>query len=193
MEEKRISKNEDVSALIQKIKDGDRKAFMTVTQLYQKNVFLLAYSFFHNKEDALDVVQETFLRFYQKVHLYKKGRNFKNWLLQITKNICIDYYRKNYSGKNSFNREQNLEDMNIPVDDSNDSFFSSDLKRIFTRSLRELSERQRMIFVMKHYNQFQYKEIAQILNIAVGTVKSLHHKAVHNLRGIMNPYLGGEK
>lgn len=193
MEEKRVSKNEDISALVQKIKKGDRKAFMRVTQLYQRNVFLLAYSFFHNKEDALDVVQETFLRFYQKAHLYKKGRNFKNWLLQITKNICIDYYRKNYRGNNSFNREHNLDDMNIPVNDSNDSLLSSDLKRIFIRSLQELSERQRMIFVMKHYNQFQYKEIAQILNIAVGTVKSIHHKAVQKLRGIMNPYLGGEK
>ena len=49
-----------------------------------------------------------------------------------------------------------------------------------------------MIFVMKHYNQLKYKEIAQILGISLGTVKSLHYKAVQNLRGLVAPYLGGQ-
>jgi RNA polymerase sigma-70 factor (ECF subfamily) len=47
-----------------------------------------------------------------------------------------------------------------------------------------------MIFVMRHYNQFKYREIAQILDISLGTAKSLHFKAVQNLRGLMAPYLG---
>lgn len=62
MEEKREVEHEDVYILVDKIKEGDREAFMTLTRLYQKKVFLLAFSFFRNKEDALDIVQETFLR-----------------------------------------------------------------------------------------------------------------------------------
>lgn len=58
--------NGDIYFLIEKIKSGDRK------------VFAVAYSFFRNKEDALDIVQETFLRVYQKINMFKKGKNFQN-------------------------------------------------------------------------------------------------------------------
>ncbi|UCC39149.1 MAG: RNA polymerase sigma factor [Candidatus Aminicenantes bacterium] len=192
MEQERLREEEDIYSLVEKIKEGDREAFMTVTRLYQRKVFLLAYSFFQNKEDALDIVQETFLRFYQKANLFQKGKNFQSWLLQIAKNLCIDYYRKHHSKNNKYDREVPIEEMNLPEKNSHGCYLSSDLKEIFSSCLNKLAERQRMIFVMKHYNQHKYSEIAQILNISLGTVKSLHFKAVHNLRGLMNPYFGRE-
>lgn len=189
MLEERVVKNENIRTLVERIKEGDRDAFMTVTRLYQKKVFLLAFSFFRNREDALDIVQETFLRFYQKVHMFQKGKNFQNWLLQIAKNLCIDYYRKHHSKQNEYGSDGNVENMSHPQQDD-DEFKSIDLKQIFSRSLKKLTERQRMIFVMKQYNQLKYTEIAQILDISVGTVKSLHFKAVQNLRVAVAPYLG---
>lgn len=188
MLEKRECANEEISTLVEKIKEGDRGAFMAVVGLYQKKVFVLAYSFFHNREDALDVVQETFLRLYQKVHMYEKGKNFKNWLLQIAKNICIDHYRKNFSRRSEWETGGNIEEMNLHQD--NDDFFSTDVKDIMARCLKKLTDRQRMIFLMKQYNQLKYTEIAQILGISLGTVKSLHFKAVQNLRALVAPYLG---
>jgi len=190
MEGKREAENEDINTLIEKIKEGDREAFMTVTRLYQKKVFLLAFSFFHNKEDAMDIVQETFLRFYQKVKMFHSGRNFQSWLLQIAKNLCIDYYRKNYSKSQEWDRKKPIEEMNLPAQSEHDPYRSSDLKRIFSTCIKKLAEKQRMIFVMKHYNQLKYREIAQVLDISLGTAKSLHFKAVQNLRGLMTPYLG---
>ncbi len=190
MAEERIIHDEDIYTLIKKIKEGEREAFMTVTSLYQKKVFLLAFSFFQNREDALDIVQETFLRLYQKAHLFKKGKNFQSWLLQIAKNLCIDYYRKSHTRRGEFEREKSLEEMKLPVQNNDNNFKAIDLKSIFSRCLKKLTERQRMIFVLKHYNQFKYREISQILNIAPGTVKSLHFKAVQNLRAEMSPYLG---
>jgi RNA polymerase sigma-70 factor (ECF subfamily) len=180
----------DINELVERIKEDDREAFMEVTRMYQRKVFVLAYSYFHNKEDALDIVQETFLRFYQKAHLFKKGRNFQNWLLQITKNICIDYYRKYQSKNHERSREEIIENLPLPSSNHDHNHSSSDLKEILSRCLKKLSERQRVIFLMKHHNQLQYNEIAQILNIASGTVKSLHFKAVQNLRTLMGPYLG---
>ena len=189
MLEKRERINEDISTLVEKVKRGERQAFMTLVSLYQKKVFLLAYSFFHNREDALDIVQETFLRLYQKVHMYEEGKNFKNWLLQIAKNICIDHYRKNHSKKGEWEMDGDIGNMNLP-DEEDKNFRSLDLKDILKRSLIKLTEKQRMIFVMKQYNQLKYTEIAQILGISSGTVKSLHFKAVQNLRTIMAPYIG---
>ncbi|MFQ6109562.1 MAG: RNA polymerase sigma factor [Candidatus Aminicenantales bacterium] len=189
MREERVYTDEDISTLVEKIKEGDREAFMTLVSLFQKNVFLLAYSFFQNREDALDVVQETFLRFYRKAHMYQKGRNFKNWLMQIAKNICIDHYRKNYGRKNAWESEQDIERINLARAHSHD-FFSIDLREIVTRCLKKLTERQRIIFVMKQYNELKYTEIAQILGISLGTVKSLHFKAVQNMKVLMASYLG---
>lgn len=192
LKERNDSLYEDIYALIDKIKEGDREAFMTLTSLYQKKVFLLAYSFFRNREDALDILQETFLKLYQKIALFRRGENFQNWLLQIAKNLCIDHYRKEHGKNKELQSGIPVEEMNISSKNSPDPFLSSDLKSIFSTCIKKLAERQRMIFVMKHYNQLKYKEIAQILGVSLGTVKSLHSKAVQNLRGLVAPYLGGQ-
>lgn len=189
MEYQRGEAHDEIYTLIEGIKNGSREAFMAVTRLYQKKVYLLAYSYFRNSEDAMDIVQETFLRLFQKVNMYQPNRNFKNWLLQIAKNLCVDYYRKHYGKNKDFKRDKSLEELNTPVANNDISQNSSDLKDIFSQCLKGLTERQRMIFVMRHYNNLDYKEIAQIFSISVGTVKSLHFKAVKNLRVLMTPYL----
>ena len=185
--------HEDIYALIEKIKEGDREAFMNITSLYQKRVFLLAYSFFHNREDAMDLVQETFLRLYQKINMFKRGESFQNWLLQISKNLCIDYYRKNYGKNRELKSETPVDELNLSGQEGQNPEVSSDLRTIFSAGIKKLAEKQRMIFVMKHYNQLKYKEIAEVLGISLGTVKSLHYKAVQNLRGLITPYMGGQQ
>ena len=184
------NRQDEINSLVENVKKGDKEAFMVLTRLYQRKVFQLAYSYFHNKEDALDIVQETFLRVHQKAHMFQQGKNFQNWLLQLAKNICIDYYRKHRKKDNEWRRDENIEEVNQVSHGSSHHDPSPDLKEIFSRCLEKLSDKQRMIFVMKHYNHLHYSEIAQILNIALGTVKSLHFKAVRNLRTHMSPYMG---
>jgi RNA polymerase sigma-70 factor (ECF subfamily) len=193
LEGKEFYPNGELYALIEKVKNGDRDAFMTVTSMYQKKVFLLAYSFFRNRDDALDIVQETFLRFFQKVDMFRRGENFQNWLLQIAKNLCIDYYRKNYGKSKDLTSNTPVDDLNLSVQDGQNPEVASDLRSIFSASIEKLAKKQKMIFVMKHYNQLKYKEIAEVLGISLGTVKSLHYKAVQNLRGLITPYLGGQQ
>ncbi|UCE43123.1 MAG: RNA polymerase sigma factor [Candidatus Aminicenantes bacterium] len=190
MQAQKRNQPDEINNLVQRVQNEDREAFMVLTQLYQRKVFQLAYSYFHNREDAMDIVQETFLRFYQKAHMFQKGKNFQNWLLQIAKNICIDYYRKHHKRDNEWRRDENIEKVRTPSNESSHHDPSSDIKDIFSRCLVKLSDKQRMIFVMKHYNHLHYSEIASILNIALGTVKSLHFKAVRNLRTLMSPYMG---
>ena len=190
MQGRTIEEKGDVYALLERVKNEDREAFRELVSLYQKRIFLLAFSFFHNREDAMDIVQETFMRLYQKIHTFREGENFKSWIFQVAKNLCIDRYRKNHSKGKEWGSEQNLEEMNLPSENSDNSHQALDLKMIFSRCLEKLAERQRMVFVLKHYNQLKYREIAEVLNISPGTVKSLHFKAVQNLRGLISPYLG---
>ncbi len=181
--------NGDIYLLLEKIRSGDRDAFVTITRLYQRKVFVLAYSFFRNKEDALDIVQETFLRVYQKIDMFKKGRNFQNWLLQITKNLCIDFYRKRQGKEPQLTEGTDISELNIRDTRASETHEASDINRILSDCIDRLSEKQRLVFVMKQYNQFEYSEIAQILNVATGTVKSLHFKATQRLRTLVSPYL----
>ncbi len=190
MEFTRTAEPHNVPLLVERIKEGDREAFVEITCLYQKKVYLLAYSYLRNNEDALDVVQETFLRLYQKVNMFHTDKNFQTWLLQIAKNLCIDYYRKNYSRNKDYRSDKDVEEVNVAARNDENSHSFSDIKRVFAECLDRLTEKQHMIFVMKHYNNLEYKEIAQILRISVGTVKSLHFKAVQNLRALMTPYMG---
>lgn len=190
MESTRLKEHEDVSILIEKIKAGDREAFRELVLLYQKKVFVLAFSFFRNREDALDTVQETFLRLHEKIAMYEKGKNFQGWLMQIAKNLCVDYYRRNHGKRKEMESDQSLDNLQLVAPTGRDAERSLDLKRLFDRCTGRLAEKQRLVFVMKHYNEFQYNEIAQILQIREGTVKSLHFKALQNMRKLMRPYLG---
>jgi len=182
---------DQITVLTERAKQGDQEAFMTITSLFQKNVFQLAYSFFRDREEALDIVQETFLRLYRKLDYYNKGENFKSWILQITKNLCIDRYRKNHKThdrKILYSTE--MEELYLTDEKGNGKEADTDIKSIVENCLKQLPERQRMIFVMKHYNDLKYTEIAETLGIAVGTAKSLNFKAVNKLRELMSPYLG---
>ncbi len=190
MESTRLKEHEDVSILIEKIKAGDREAFRELVLLYQKRVFVLAFSFFRNREDALDIVQETFLRLHEKIAMYEKDKNFKSWLMQIAKNLCVDYYRRNHGKRKEMETDQSLDELRLAAPAGRYSERSLDLKRLFDRCTRRLAEKQRLVFMMKHYNDFQYNEIAQILRISEGTVKSLDFKALRNMRKLMRPYLG---
>ena len=70
----------------------------------------------------MDIVQDTFLRLYQKVDSYQEGKNFDSWIFQIAKNLCIDHYRKNYSRPNKLFKESNIEEMDLMVDESRGSY-----------------------------------------------------------------------
>jgi RNA polymerase sigma-70 factor (ECF subfamily) len=190
MEDKGPTYHEDISTLLCKAGEGDRQAFKDIVSLHQQKVFLLAYSILKNREDALDVVQETFMRLYQKLDAYEKGRNFQAWLLQIAKNLSIDYYRKHHARRREMESGKSVEELPLAAEDHWSNPESSELRHVLSRNLERLGERQRLIFVMKHFNGLEYREIAQVLGISVGTVKSLHFKAVRNLKNWLSPQLG---
>jgi len=188
-------KNEpaEIASLLERIQDGDREAFMTIIRLYQQKVFVMAYSILRNREDALDAVQETFLRLYQKAALYKPGNSFQGWLLQMAKNISIDSYRKHQMKRREWETSKPLEEIPVAVEDRASDSADSDLRVAFARSVEKLANRQKMVFVMRHYNELQFNEISEAMRISVGTAKSLHFKAVQNLRKWLTPDLGMQR
>ena len=183
---------DETADLVRRVQSGDREAFVVLTRLYQKKVFVLAYSFVRDKEDALDLVQETFLRLYQKIGTYRPGRPFEAWLRRIARNLCIDHYRRQILRRRDHESGKTVEELDLPDGRSGEGERDRDIKDILSRCVDRLAERQRAIFILRHYDQLRNEDIAETLGISLGTVKSLHFKAVRNLRALMGPYLGWE-
>jgi RNA polymerase sigma-70 factor (ECF subfamily) len=184
---------QEILSLLERIREGDREAFVTVVRLYQQKVFVMAFSILRNKEDALDAVQETFLRLYQKSGTFRPGHNFQGWLLEIAKNISIDYYRKHREKRQAWEISRPVDEIPVAVKDQSADSRDSDLRSAFSCCVEKLAAKQKMVFVMRHYNELQFNEISDALQISVGTVKSLHFKAVRNLRKWLTPHLGVER
>jgi len=166
---------------------------MTLVRFYQQKVFVMAFSILRNKEDALDAVQETFLRLYQKSGSFRPGHNFQGWLLEIAKNVSIDHYRKHRQKRLVWEVSKSVDEIPVAVEDRSLDSRDSDLRSVFSRCVEKLAARQKMVFVMRHYNELQFNEISEALQISVGTAKSLHFKAVRNLRKWLTPQLGEQR
>ncbi len=180
-------KNESKKEIIEKVKDGDKEAFNALIRIYQQKIFKLAYCYFQNKEDAMEIVQETFLRVYQKIKYFNEEKNFQNWIYRIASNLCVDYYRKIYKKEKKLLNK--IKEKFILSTNNKKQLKILDLKDILKKSLQFLPHKQRIIFIMKHYEGLKYNEISRILKISVGTVKSLNHRAIKNLQIIANKFI----
>ena len=143
-----------------------------------------------NRADAEDLVQETFMKAYTKFHQYQQGTNIKAWLYRILTNTYITHYRKaQRSPKRSGGEE--VEDWQLAAAASHDekglvSAEAEALDNIPSSELRtaleSLSEDQRVVVLLSDVEGFAYKEIADMLEIPIGTVMSRLHRGRKNLR-----------
>ncbi len=137
----------------------------------QKNLKYFAYTLTSNYEDAQDLVQETFLKAITNRDKFTENTNLKAWTFTIMKNTFINNYRQNVRNNTILDKTDDLYYLNLSQESSiglPDSDYS--LKEI-TKVVESISEEQRLPFEM-YNNGYKYKEIAEKLNLSIGTVKS---------------------
>ncbi|MFW6022320.1 MAG: RNA polymerase sigma factor [Halanaerobiaceae bacterium] len=179
-----VSDNE----LINKFNNGDKDAFEELVNRYQHKVYNTTYRMLGNHEDAMDMAQETFLRVYKSLKKFKKNSSFSTWLFTITGNICRDKLRKRqreiktYSLADDENSTkiipENNDNKNIPEKVS----ISQEISEEIQEKVDLLPYEQKIVFVLREFEDFSYKEIADILDISIGTVKSRLSRARRSLR-----------
>lgn len=176
-------------ALVELAQNGDRTAFRDLVQRHQRNVYFLALDLVGNRQEAEDLVQEVFIRAYKALPKFRKEAKFGSWLYRITANCCIDSRRKNHRKFTSL--EARVDEGQSLGEQLADEGAEKNPERRMTskmiqhhieKALNRLSPRERVVFVMRHYNDLPLKEIAAILNIAEGTVKSLLFRAIRRLQ-----------
>jgi len=163
---------------------GDREALVPIMEHHYQRLYRIALSYLRNADDALEAVQEAFVKAFQNAAKWDQASEVGPWLTRIVINDAIDRYRQ---GRRRIAREEPLEgDHNgrFKVDEPSPErrVQSLEVAERITRALRSLPHKQRAVFVLRHYEDMSLEEISQTLNISLGTVKSSLHRALKGLR-----------
>lgn len=169
--------------LVARIKGGEREAFSELVGLYQKKIFIFAYGFFPNREDALEIVQETFMRVFEKIAGFHQDYSLSGWIYRLTHNICIDYYRK-FAKKNALeNNFADVPEKHLAVADNCQAVLESrQMSAAIDRAAENLSLKQKSVFTLKYSQGMKLQQVAEIMDVSLGTVKTLHHRALRKIR-----------
>lgn len=186
------------AAAVERTLAGDRDAFRVLVERHSHNVFRLAYRMTGNRQDAEEVVQEAFLRAYQKLGQFAARANFGTWVYRIAANYAIDRMRQRKKEEarkvEPAVYEQGTE--NDPVTLVRDAAptperlaHNIELRKHMEIALAALSHSERTAFVMRHWEGCAIEEIAEVLKSSSGAAKNTVFRAVQKLRLALQPFV----
>jgi len=159
--------------LVERCLKGDEGGWELLLARYRRMVFNIAYQFVGRVEEAEDLVQEIFLKLMSSLKKFDLGSNLPQWLSRVARNYCIDYYRRKRKEKEWMVKKGELMLRFAP---SSPSQFSSFERReqilMLKKAIAELPEPIRICLTLREFEGYSYQEIAEELNIPLGTVKS---------------------
>ena len=188
----------DDSALIEKCRAGDIAAFEPLVEKYRQRVWRLAYNVLRDKEEAWDVAQEAFIKAYQALPSFRGQSAFYTWLYRITMNVAADRARSRAAQGRAFGTERvPEEDWERVITDPDprgeaspvDAAARREERQKIMKALDQLSEDHRRIIMLGDLEGLSYREIAETLEIPMGTVMSRLHNARKKLRDVLGPLL----
>lgn len=168
--------------LIIKCKKYDKLSFKELFQMYEKYLYCLCYSYTQNQQDALDLVQEVYIKVFNNINKFDDNMPFHPWMRRISVNTCLNFKRTIKNNIISLNQSINedegtLEDVLLADDQVEDEILNLEIKDIIKTNLKELPEKYRIIIVLRYYENLDYNEIAKLLNKPLGTVKTELYRA----------------
>ena len=177
----------DEKTLIENVLDGDQKAFEELVMRYEDKVYSLCYRMCNDREEARDLAQEAFVKAWRGLAQYKADAAFSTWLYRLTSNVCIDYLRKKKKRTLLFlcGEEEQTPDIPDPAPTPEAHFLAKQKQEAVRQAMDQLEEEFRIVLTLRAMEEHNYDEIARILNIKVGTVKSRISRGREKLRKIL--------
>ena len=177
-------------ALVAYCRGGDVRAFERLFHRHHPQVFRLAVHILRDREQALDAVQETFIRAYRSLDRYTGEGSFGGWLARITANLAVDGIRRRRRGERMEPWAESAQLSEIPDPDVRpDRAAEADqLRRALEAALEKLSAVQRVVLVLKEIEGLSCEEIAATLRCSVGTVMSRLHYARRKWQRRLRPW-----
>jgi len=189
--------------LIEAIREGRTSALEALVSRYEKRVYNLAYRMLGNKEDAEDVLQDTFLNVVRSIDGFKSRSSFSTWLYRVASNAALTRLRQKskreksegefldeaYSVRESAHSQSRLVDWS---DRPMERLLDEEARQVMETAVSELPEIYRMVFVLRDVQGLSSSEVAEVLELSVPAVKSRLHRARLYLRNRLTDYFTGE-
>lgn len=156
------------------------QAFKLLVKDYHQRVYWQIRRMVLIHEDADDIAQNVFIKIYQNLNSFKNESKLSTWIFRITYNETINFIHKNA-------KEQNVsfEDYSINIADnlSTDEYYTGDeIELKLQKAIASLPEKQRVVFMMKYYDEMKYEQISEISGTSVGALKASYHHAVTKIK-----------
>lgn len=172
------------------LKKGDEKSLEFLVKKYLKPIFNFAYRYSLSTQEAEDITQETFIKAWKNLKKFDAEKNFKTWLFSIAKNTAIDFLRQKktvpFSAFENKDNENSLTDnLADPAPLPPEIFEQKDLSLKLAAATEKLDEKHRLILLLRYTEHFTFREIAEILQEPLDTVKSRHRRGLIALKEIL--------
>lgn len=165
--------------LIRRAQADDTDAFCLLAERYTRRIYLLAFHYCRNAQDAEDLSQEAWLKAYRALRSFRYDSSFYTWLRRITINTFLNHQRS----------KVNVELLDVDHEFASESqiqtpetLYNRVLFESVMNALAELTPSQRLVFLLRHYEGMSYDEIANAMNCSTGTVKKSVSRAIAKLR-----------
>ncbi|MFT6396062.1 MAG: RNA polymerase sigma-70 factor (ECF subfamily) [Bradymonadia bacterium] len=186
--------------LVKLARNGDRMAFQKLVERYQRKIFGLCYGMVRNQDDAMDLVQETFVKVFKNLVRFEGQSSFYTWAYRIATNVCIDFLRKAKRQRtvdydDAIMRDDEVEDVGsllpsrLGVNPAK-VYGRRELLEKIEEALGTLSPNHRQAIVLREVEGLSYQEIADIMEVSIGTVMSRLHHARKNMQKELAEYVG---
>ena len=186
----------DDTDLILQAQKGNENAFEELVYRYDRSVLSIALKYTLNEDDAKDLYQEVFIRVYRGLKNFRFESEFSTWIYRIITNVCLSYKSRSKDHlRVSIDEDYDDEEKEFSIaqeliyDGSSPEEMTSgaDIREIVDEAVESLSPKQKMTFILKHYEGYKIREIAEMLNCKEGTVKKYLFEAIKNLRKKLSP------
>ncbi len=174
---------------------GSSGAFEVFVNRYMKDAYFIALGLVGNREDAMDLSQEAFIRAYRNIKHLKPERRFFPWFYQILKNLCISHLRKR-----RYRQTSSLDAENSPEPAATTDYFSpevvagrNELKDKVWQAIGKLDDKHREVIILRHFQNMSYEQIAEALYCNKGTVTSRLYYARKKLEELLSTGKGGSR
>lgn len=175
---------EDIIDLIQKSKQKDFGAFRKLVEDHQFMVYRIAFRLLANEEDAKDMVQEVFIKVWERLDLFNTRYSFSAWIYKITTNMCFDLLKSTKHKKNKQTAE--LQNYEITAENIEGDLTNKELANIIHSLTNELSPKQKLVFTLSDIEELETKEISSITELSPPKIKSNLYLARKYIRRRMN-------
>lgn len=166
--------------LVKSVLNGNVDSFNILVNKYEVMILKFVYNMIRDREASEDITQEVFITVYNKLYMYNSSYKFSNWILQISKNKCIDYIRK-YKRVYEANLED-IKDLATHEMSPEQSAEFKETKETILKFINELHDADRQILILRYTQEMTFLDIAEVLDMSESAVKRRYYKARERFR-----------